>query len=119
MAVKAKQLSAYLYSKLVTIQFRGYYDPCNEFMDAYLKLEQNLTKDFKFFELTKVLRGKNVCDDALAALGSKLRDQVKRTTLIHKISKPIIDLAVDNTLLVATVSDTTEMDQDHVTQFDE
>ena len=60
-------------------------------MDAYLKLVQDLTRDFEFFELTKVPRGENVCADALAALGSKLHDQVKRTIPIHKIEKPSID----------------------------
>ena len=46
-------------------------------MDTYLKLVQVLAAEFEFLELTKVPRGENVCTDALAALGSKLRDQVK------------------------------------------
>ena len=54
-------------------------------MDAYLKLVQTLAKDFKFFELTKVPRGENVYAEALASLGSRLRDQVKWTVPIHKI----------------------------------
>lgn len=58
----------------------------NEQMDVYLKLVQALAKDFEFFELTKVPRGENVCADALASLGSKLRDQVKRTIPIKKSS---------------------------------
>ena len=84
-AVKAKRLSAYCDSQLVTSQFSGDYDARNERMDAYLKIVQTLAKDFEFFELTKVPRGENVCADALAALGSRLRDQVKRTIPIHKI----------------------------------
>ncbi|XP_013613445.1 PREDICTED: uncharacterized protein LOC106319607 [Brassica oleracea var. oleracea] len=58
-------------------------------MDAYLKIVQGLAAEFEFFELVKVPRGENVCADALAALGSKLRDQVKRTIPIHRIEKPI------------------------------
>ena len=53
-------------------------------MDAYLKVVQTLARDFEFFKLTKVPRGENVCADALAALGIRLRDQVKRTIPIHK-----------------------------------
>ena len=75
--VKAKRLSAYCDSQLVASQFSGDYDARNDRMDAYLKIEQSLAAEFKFFELVKVPRGKNVCADALAALGSKLRDQVK------------------------------------------
>ena len=61
-------------------------------MDAYLKIVQAPAKDFEFFELTKVPRGENMCADALAALGSRLHYQVKRTIPIHKIDKPSIDL---------------------------
>ncbi|XP_048611561.1 uncharacterized protein Mb2253c-like [Brassica napus] len=73
-AVKAKHLSAYCDSQLVTSQFSGDYDARNERMDAYLKVVQTLARDFKFFELTKVPRGENVCADVLAALGSRLHD---------------------------------------------
>ena len=52
-------------------------------MDAYLKVVQTLAKGFELFELTKVPRGENVCADALAALGSRLHDQVKQTILIQ------------------------------------
>ena len=83
--MKAKRISAYCDSQLVVSQYLGDYDVCNERMDAYLKLVQDLTRDFEFFELTKVPRGEKVCADALAALGSKLHDQVKRTIPIHKI----------------------------------
>ena len=46
-------------------------------MDAYLKVVQTLAKDFEFFELTEVPKWENVCANALAASGSRLRDQVK------------------------------------------
>ena len=86
-AVKAKHLSTYCDSQLVASQFTGDYDARNDRMDAYLKLVQGLAAEFKFFEIIKVPRGENVCADALAALGSKLRDQVKRTIPIHRIEK--------------------------------
>ena len=73
-AVKAKRLSAYCDSQLVGSQFSGDYDARNDRIDAYLRVVKSLAKEFEFFELTKVPRGENVCADALAALGSKLRD---------------------------------------------
>ena len=75
-AVKAKRLSAYCDSQLVASQFISDYDARNDRMDTYLKLVQGLAAEFEFFDLIKVPRGENVCADALAALGSKLRDQV-------------------------------------------
>ena len=80
-------------------------------MDAYLKAVQALAKDFEFFELTKVPRGENMCADALAALGSRLHDQVKRTIPIHKIDKPSIDLPPNETTVVASITEATPMDQ--------
>ncbi|XP_048634995.1 uncharacterized protein LOC125608613 [Brassica napus] len=103
-AVKAKRLSAYCDSQLVASQFSGDYDVRNDRMDAYLKLVQSLAAEFKFFELIKVPRGENVCANALAALGSKLRDQVKRTILIHRIEKPSIDILTDQTLVVSPIN---------------
>lgn len=43
--------------------------------------------------------------DALATLGSKLRDQVKRTIPIHRIEKPSIDALTDKNAIVAPVAD--------------
>ncbi|KAF8113304.1 hypothetical protein N665_0052s0027 [Sinapis alba] len=64
-------------------------------------LPQNLAKDFEFFELIKVPRGENVCADALAALGSKLHDQVKRIIPIHRIETPSINLSEEKILAIA------------------
>ena len=75
-------------------------------MDVYLKIVQSLAAEFEFFELVKVPRGENVCADALAALGSKLRDQVKRTIPIHRIEKPSIDILTDQTIVIAPVTET-------------
>ncbi|XP_013723743.1 uncharacterized protein LOC106427565 [Brassica napus] len=80
-------------------------------MDAYLKIDQALAKDFEFFELTKVPRGENVCADALAALGSRLRNQVKHTIPIHKIDKPSIDLTPNETAVVAPITEATPVEQ--------
>ena len=103
--MKAKHLSTYCDSQLVASQFSGDYDARNDQMDAYLKLEQGLAAEFKFFELIKVPREENVCADALAALGSKLRDQVKRTIPIHRIEKPSIAISTDQTIIVAPVTE--------------
>lgn len=103
LVVKAKRLSAYCDSQLVTSQFSGDYDARNERMYAYLKIVQDLAKKFQFFKLIKVPRGENVCADALAALGSQLRDQVQRAIPVHHIDEPSITLA--STSLVAPVAD--------------
>ncbi|XP_048605621.1 uncharacterized protein LOC106373592 [Brassica napus] len=104
--VKAKRLSAYCDSQLVASQFSSDYDARNDRMDAYLKIVHGLAAEFEFFELVKVPRGENVCADALAALGSKLHDQVKRTISIHRIEKPSIDISTDQTAIIAPVTKT-------------
>ena len=80
-------------------------------MDAYLKLVQDLTRNFNFFELTKVPRGENVCAGTLAALGSKLHDQVKRTIPIHKIEKPSIDTQAEPIAIAAAISEAMDIDE--------
>ncbi|XP_048624081.1 uncharacterized protein LOC111209022 [Brassica napus] len=83
-AVKAKRISAYCDSQLVVSQYLGDYD---------------------------VPRGENVCADALAALGSKLHDQVKRTIPIHKIEKPSIDTKAEQTAIAAAISEAMDIDE--------
>ncbi|XP_048628323.1 uncharacterized protein LOC125597842 [Brassica napus] len=95
-AVKAKRISAYCDSQLVVSQYLGDYDVRNDRMDAYLKL---------------VPRGENVCADALAALGSKLHDQVKRTIPIHKIEKPSIDTKAEQAAIIAAINDAMDIDE--------
>ncbi|XP_048626848.1 uncharacterized protein LOC125594842 [Brassica napus] len=58
-----------------------------------------------------VPRGENVCADALAALGSKLHDQVKRTIPIHKIEKPSIDTKAEQTAIAAANSEAIDIDE--------
>ncbi|XP_048613381.1 uncharacterized protein LOC125587219 [Brassica napus] len=115
-AVKAKRLSTYCDSQLITSQFSGDYDARNKRMDAYLKVVQTLAKDFEFFELTKVPRGENVCADALFALGNRRRHQVKRTIPIHKIDKPSIELTSEGMTIVAAISEAVPMEDDSATE---
>lgn len=92
-------------------QYIGDYDVRNDRMDAYLKIVKDLTRDFEFFEITKVPCGENMCVDALAALGSKLHDQVKRTIPIHKIEKPIISQITEQLAIAGFVTDTMHVDE--------
>ncbi|XP_013588951.1 PREDICTED: uncharacterized protein LOC106297214 [Brassica oleracea var. oleracea] len=110
-AAKAKRVSAYCDSQLVVRQFLGDYDARNDRMDAYLKLVTDLTQDFEFFKLTKVPRRENVCADALAALGSKLHDQVKRTIPIHRIEKPSISPMTEQLAIAASITDVMDIDE--------
>ena len=80
-------------------------------MDAYLKLVKDLTRDFEFFELTKVPRGENKCANALAALRRKLHDQVKRTIPIHKIEKPSVSQTTEQLAITASVTDAMHIDE--------
>ena len=107
----AKRISAYCDSQLVASQFLGEYDVRNERIDAYLTLVKDLTRDFELFELTKVPRGENVCADALAALGSKQHDQVKRIIPIHRIEMPIISPATEPLAIAASITDAMNIEQ--------
>ncbi|KAL0716683.1 hypothetical protein Bca4012_066005 [Brassica carinata] len=109
-AVQAKRIHAYCYSQLVANQFIGDYDAKNERMDVYLKVVQDLAKEFESFQLTRILRGENVFADALAALESSPRDQVKRTIPIQQIVKPRITLSHDESEHVAAIDATDAMD---------
>ncbi|XP_048605666.1 uncharacterized protein LOC125583133 [Brassica napus] len=110
-AVKARRVNAYCDSQLVVSQFLGDYDVRNDRMYAYLKLVKDLTQDFKFFELTKVPRGENVCADALATLGSKLHDQVNRTIPIHRIEKPSISPPTEQLAIAESITDAMDIDE--------
>ncbi|KAF8054198.1 hypothetical protein N665_1340s0002 [Sinapis alba] len=92
--VGAKRVQAFCDSQLVTSQYIGDYEAKNERMDAYLGVVRKLTTEFDHFELFKVPRKDNCFADALAALGSNQRDQVKRTIPIHTIEKPSISLSL-------------------------
>ena len=53
-----------------------------------------------------------MCADALAALGSRLRDLLKRTIPIHKIDKPSIELPPSEVIVVAPITKAIPMDED-------
>ncbi|KAF8053751.1 hypothetical protein N665_1376s0001 [Sinapis alba] len=90
--VGAKRLQAFCDSQLIASQYIGDYKAKTERMDAYLGGVKSLAVEFDFFELTKVPRKDNCFADALAALGSNQRDQVRRTIQIHTVEKPSITL---------------------------
>ena len=68
------------------------------------------TKKFESFQLTRIPRGENVCADALAALGSSPRDQVKQTIPIQQIDRPSITLSHEESDHVAAIDTTDAMD---------
>ena len=109
-AVQAKRIHAYWDSQLVVNQFSGDYDAKNERMDAYLKVVQDLAKEFDSFQLTRIPRGENICADSLAALGSNPGDQVKRTIPVQHIDKPSITLPQEESEHVAAIDTADEMD---------
>src|SRR5690606_39456379 len=76
------------------------------------KLVQSLAREFDYFELNRVPRGENVCADALAALGSKLKEQVKRTIPIHHIDRPSISSPIEPNEMVAPITRSMARHQD-------
>ncbi|XP_048624034.1 uncharacterized protein LOC125592711 [Brassica napus] len=76
--------------------------------DFLIELTPELEQDLI---LPSVPRGENVCADALAALGSKLHDQVKRTIPIHKIEQPSIDTKAEQTEIAAAISEAMDIDE--------
>ncbi|KAF8053249.1 hypothetical protein N665_1443s0005 [Sinapis alba] len=61
-------------------------------MDAYFGVTKSLAAEFNYFELTKVPRKDKCFTDALAALGSNQRYQVRGSIPIHTVEKPSITL---------------------------
>lgn len=61
-------------------------------MDAYLKVVQELSKDFKSFELTKIPRSDNTMADALAALTSTFDPHLNRIIPVERIAALSIKL---------------------------
>ncbi|KAF8096824.1 hypothetical protein N665_0300s0001 [Sinapis alba] len=106
--VGAKRLQAFCDSQLVASQYSGDYEVKNERMDVYLGITKHLAAEFDHFELTKVPRKDNCFADALAALGSNQRDQVRRKIPIHTVEKPSITLPEGKNFL-AVSSNVTEI----------
>ncbi|KAF8106158.1 hypothetical protein N665_0146s0004 [Sinapis alba] len=97
--VGAKRLQAFCDSQLVASQYIGDYEAKNERMDAYLGVTKSLAAEFDHFELTKVPREENCFADALAALGSSQKNQVRRKIPIHTVERPSITLSRGDNIL--------------------
>ncbi|KAF8102784.1 hypothetical protein N665_0194s0001 [Sinapis alba] len=101
--VGAKRLQVFCDSQLVASQYSGDYEAKNERMDAYLGVTKSLAAEFDHFELIKVPREENCFADALAALGSSQRNQVRRKIPIHTVERPSITLpSIYNILAIST-----------------
>lgn len=66
--IEAQRVGDFCDSQLVANQFNGEYKTKNNLMDAYLKVVQEIVKEFTSFELAKIPRGDNTMADALATL---------------------------------------------------
>ncbi|KAF8113263.1 hypothetical protein N665_0053s0014 [Sinapis alba] len=120
--VGAKRLQAFCDSQLVASQYSGDYEAKNERMDAYLGVLRKLTSEFDHFELVKVPRKYNCFTDALAALGSNQREQVRQTIPIHTVENPSISLPVGKDVLaisssITEIAESTTQDVDWRTPF--
>ncbi|KAF8110950.1 hypothetical protein N665_0077s0013 [Sinapis alba] len=102
--VGAKRLQAFSDSQLVASQYSGDYEAKNERMDAYLGVTKSLAAEFDHFELTKVPRKENCFADALSALRSSQRDQIRRKIPIHTVEKPSITLPEGKDVLAISSS---------------
>ncbi|KAF8095065.1 hypothetical protein N665_0342s0016 [Sinapis alba] len=120
--VGAKRLQAFCDSQLVASQYSGDYEAKNERMNDYLGVIIKLTSEFDHFQLVKVPRKDNCFTDALAALGSNKREQVRRTILIHTVENPSILLPVGKDVLaisssITEITESTTQDVDWRTPF--
>ncbi|KAF8093397.1 hypothetical protein N665_0383s0029 [Sinapis alba] len=91
-------------------------------MDAYLGVVRKLTSEFDHFKLIKVPRKDTCFADALAALGSNQREQVRRTIPIHTVKNPSISLPIGKDVLaisssITEITESTTKDVDWQTPF--
>ncbi|XP_077251809.1 uncharacterized protein LOC143891039 [Tasmannia lanceolata] len=68
--VKAQRLRAYCDSQLVTNQIQGTYEARDERMIKYLSLVQQLSTNFKSFEVIRIPRAENTKGDVLSKLAA-------------------------------------------------
>ncbi|XP_077248792.1 uncharacterized protein LOC143888303 [Tasmannia lanceolata] len=68
--VKAHRLKAYCDSQLVTNQIQGTYEARDERMIRYLSLVQQLSNNFKSFEVVRIPRAENTKADVLSKLAA-------------------------------------------------
>lgn len=88
--IKIRNIHAYCDSQLIAIQFSGEYEARDETMHSYLKLVQDLAKDFDQFAETRIPRSDYAPADALAALASSLDSGLRRVIHVEFIEHPSI-----------------------------
>ncbi|CAA7028268.1 unnamed protein product [Microthlaspi erraticum] len=85
------KINAFYDSQLVANQLNGEYEANNDCMDAYLKVVQDLAKEFTSFTLIKIPRNDNSYGNAFAALASTSDPNLKRLILVGSIDRPSIN----------------------------
>ena len=88
--IKIRNIHAYCDSQLIAIQFSGEYKARDERMHSYLKLVQDLAKDFDQFAETRIPRSDYAPADALAALASSSDSGLRRVIHVEFIEHPSI-----------------------------
>ena len=79
-------------------------------MDAYLKLIQDLSRDFNHFALTRIPRSENTQADALAALASSLDSGLRRVISVEFIEHPSIGPPVVANLIRSQIENAEEVE---------
>ncbi|XP_013658791.1 uncharacterized protein LOC106363622 [Brassica napus] len=108
--LKIRNIHAYCDSQLVANQYSGEYEARDERMDAYLKLVQDLSRDFNHFALTRIPRSENTQADALAALASSLDSGLRRVIPVEFIEHPSIGPPVVANLIRAQIKNAEEVE---------
>ncbi|XP_048599943.1 uncharacterized protein LOC125580038 [Brassica napus] len=108
--LKIRNIHAYCDSQLVANQYSGEYEARDERMDAYLKLIQDLSRDFNHFALTRIPRSENTQADALAALASSSNFGLRRVIPIDFIEHPSIGPPVVANLIRAQIENAEEFE---------
>ena len=107
--LKIRNIHAYCDSQLVANQYSGEYEARDERMDAYLKIIQDLSRDFNHFALTRIPRSENTQADALAALASSLDSGLRRVIPVEFIEHPSIGPPVVANLIRAQIENAEEV----------
>ncbi|XP_013594570.1 PREDICTED: uncharacterized protein LOC106302652 [Brassica oleracea var. oleracea] len=108
--LKIRNIHAYCDSQLVANQYSGEYEARDERMDAYLKLIQDLSRDFNHFALTRIPCSENTQADALAALASSSDSGLRRIIPVEFIEHPSIGPPVVNNLIRAQIENAEEVE---------
>ncbi|KAL0885917.1 hypothetical protein Bca101_009900 [Brassica carinata] len=108
--LRIRNIHAYCDSQLVANQYSGEYEARDERMDAYLKLVQELARNFDQFALTRIPRSENVQADALAALASSSDPGLKRVIPVEFIEHSSIGPPVVVNLIRDEIEDAEEVE---------